>query len=314
MATLLGDVTHREGGEEVQTGLDRNATRIFQVTAASVTESDALIIAATGVTKKSAHPRDGTMLAEDARVVHDSRDRLNKFVFFDYANRTDTSTEDQANPLNRRTKIRWSSAQRQKHNLKQEDRDGKPIATKAGEPFEGVPPLDDTRWVIEIEENVSAVPTWVLNFPNTVNSSAVTIQGVVFPPETLKLQNLRISDQLHENNTDYFKVVFQLHYRREKWDLVVLHQGLMERVKKLDANGVPVVPDEFVIRRVKASGDGLAAAASWDNPLSKPVPKPWPLDIGGAAIIDPQSQQADINFLTFSIYETRDFSLLPGVI
>lgn len=306
----------------------KNALRVLQVQLSSATEDFASILATSGVPSfKDAHPSDSTMLAEDVEIEYypDARDVVN--LHFRYRNFTDFDASEPANPLFRTTKIRWGSAISRKHVEK--DRFGNPLVTDAGEFFEGVPQIDDARWSIEIEKNVSVVPTWVLSYLNKVNDGGVTIDNVSFGAKLLKMQQLRISESLYENNTVFRRVLFQLHYRPDGWGMELLHQGTQERVYILQDDGTELPSDpaagagNYVTRPVKVpfvGNDGTQMA--YTNVLRKRSTKPQPLYDGtrggeyvaGRAIEDPQGADAAwVNIKGFEVYDVADFSLLPGV-
>lgn len=190
---------------------------------------------------------------------------------------------DQPDPLLRPVDISWGSVQYQKPIF--QDINGNVICNTANDPFDPPPVIDDARWTITIQQNVPAVPTFILNMNNTINSGPVIIDSVSFPARTLKVQSIGISPEQFENNILYRTFICQLHYREETWQYRLLNAGFADLA--------------FGVRGEILLDDG-----------SKPS-QPWPLDEQGLKIQDPSPET--IVVLNFDVYHEADFSVLPGV-
>lgn len=310
-ATLHGDISYRAGGEYTSEGQE-NTDRVFKlVRTTSVDESFTNIIAATGINFFDAHPQDSNMRARRADIDFYQNDPFMRVVEFQYSNKNELDEEEDANPLNRDTRISWNSITYQKFVFK--DRNGDAIMTTAGEFFEEVPGIDDVRWVLHIEKNVSVVPLWVLAYENKLNDSAVVFDNVSFSPELLKLQGLNISPTQFENQTEFRALSFDLHYKSDGHTLDIANRGFYEQVT------VPGGTD--YIRKVKSPAyDENDTLLQYNNPNRRWPSTPSPLygntaediaaDRAGSQIIKPTTENAVI--LKFDVYDTADFSALPG--
>lgn len=300
-AFLVGDIGYRTGASSVQTDTGGEQTVVFLVQTDNVNEPKANIVAATGFGYFTPNPEDDTKLSQRATVRnHNNEPYLFEVEIF-FSSSTSTEEAESADPLDRTTKIRWRSSTYQKFVWK--DRNGDPIATTAGELFEDVPGIDDVRWVISVEKNVSSVPTWVLNYENKLNDTTVTVDGVQFDDELLKLQNLDISNELVENKVKYRRLTFDLHYRSDGWKLQIANRGYYERYDGNLFDDVQPIKIPFA----DESGNQLDP----DNPRRRKVSSPYPIDSAGFAIKRPTT--SNIHIAEFDVYETADFSVLPGV-
>lgn len=303
MATLVGDISHRVGDSATQTDTSGEAAVTYLVRLDSSTESLASIVAATGVTfGTSTNPADDNQTTFEASIAPYENEPLMRVVRFSFSSSQTQDEEDERNPLDRRIKIDWSSVTYQR--FVKTDRNGDPILNSANDPFIDLPGVDDTRWAINIEQNVSTVPVWVLTYANKLNSSSVTIDGVTFPAETLKVQSLTISDVQFENKTSFRTIRLQIQYRENGWPLEVTDAGLHEII---------AVTGGFWHRPIKIPFlDENGSVLDYDNPRLRAVTRPWPLDSAGAAIQQPGN--TNIGILEKDIYETADFTVLPGVL
>ena len=294
------DVSHREGATANYDDITGSKTAIWQLLSDSTTESDINIIAGVGVDIYDPHPTSVGLVARRFSIRREAAHRRVYFLEIEYNNTSDQNEPEDPDPLQRQLRIRWRAQTYQKFVWK--DRNGDAIVNSVGEFFENVPSVDDTRWVIQVESNQSVVPSWVLSYDGKINDSGVTIDNVSFAAETLKMQNLNISELLYQNETAYRRVTFDLHYRSEGWKLEILDAGYFE----VDPQDQIVFPIQVPL--TDALGNRLPASetASRRRPTS-----PWPLNGSGEALTDPSPGQQV--FLEFDVYPTADFSALPGV-
>lgn len=112
------------------------------------------------------------------------------------------------------------------------------LINTAGDPIEGVTE-PESHWVLNIERDVPSFPKWLLDYPNAINSDSVRIRGITFPPKTLQLKGLTISDEqsveFEEQDITYYTLAFQLHYNPQGWTRKFLNRGYREVV---DPNAV----------------------------------------------------------------------------
>lgn len=186
-----------------------------------------------------------------------------------------------ANPLDRETKVTWASQVYQGYTV--EDKDGNAMLNKAGDPLEPLP-VDLVRWNITFQKNFTSVPLWVTDYVNCINDSATTINGVNFPKQTLKLQGLDISDKQVQNDVEYYSVKAQIVYQRETFVVRRLNEGFAY----LDGGST---------RTPFTESDGSRSAEMRC------------LDEDGDQLANPTAETAV--FLEFEIYEEKDFNALP---
>ena len=192
----------------------------------------------------------------------------------------DEDQQQEENPLDRPTIIEWSSELAQEFTTK--DKNGKPMLNSAGDPLE---PLekDDVRWSVSLTKNFASIPFWVAEYVNTINSSAVIVQGQSLPAHTLKVQQLHIPPLQIENNIPFYQVMVALAYKAETW-----------RVKRLD-EGFHYV----------TGGDRKKITLDDGNEPSEPVP----LDGAGGVLADPDPDNAV--YLDYDVYDEKDHNNLP---
>jgi len=131
--------------------------------------------------------------------------------------------EISTNPLQDPAVITWTAEQFQRPTWK--DRDGDAILNSAGQFFDTLPTVDDSRFVASIQKNVAVVPTWVAAWQDAVNSIPFTIDGITVAAELGKLNSLKIGNWQERSGIPYRSMSFDIHLRREGWDLEILDQG-----------------------------------------------------------------------------------------
>jgi hypothetical protein len=304
------DITYRKGGSASLDGLKRSYSQHFMVESDITNELEANLVFAPGIPSLfSPHPSDLLSLAQEYSITREPGNRYVYYVEVKYSSEFDSTNgtsdgegQPQAeaqSPLDRAPKISWGSVKKQKAVWK--DKDGDPIVTKAGEFFIDTPPKDDSNWTITIESNEISPNdlTWLLTYPNTLNSASVTVDGVSIGAELLKCEAITISPQLFANNVNYRKVTVTLAYNLEGWDFNILHRGFKEK----DALG------NIVLIKYPLDDGGIRLAS--DDKTRTKITTPHPLDDKGEAILDPTLGNQD--FETFEIYDTTDFTAFTGV-
>ena len=100
--------------------------------------------------------------------------------------------------------ITWDTEQFQKPAT--QDRDGKGIVNSAGDPFIPAEQMDDSRRVVTVQKNLTAVPSWILDYQDSVNNASFTVDGAAFR-----------------------QVTFVIALRRDGWAYSILDQGFNEK-------------------------------------------------------------------------------------
>jgi hypothetical protein len=190
------------------------------------------------------------------------------------------------NPLADPAEINWSTEMFQRPYEK--DKDGYGIVNAAGDPL--IPRLqgDDARWVVNVRKNVDAVPSWVLNYRNVVNSSAFVIDGISVAARCAKMSRVEIPPWQQRNDIWYRVFSFAMQLDGDTWDKNPLNQGMRQ---KDPAN----------------SNARIDCYTSWGVRATVPMA----LNANGYQIVEPTN--TSVVYLNFKIYKEQDFNALPLV-
>jgi hypothetical protein len=188
--------------------------------------------------------------------------------------------------------ISWGSEQFQKPAVF--DRNGNFIVNSAGDPFDPPNMMDDSRRVVTVQKNLTAVPAWILDYQDAVNSDSFTVDGVTIGIGLAKMQVVTVGERQRRNGTTFRTVSFTIHLQREGWLLRPLDAGFRE----------------IDIGSGSGSGSGSGQLVNIKNPGDDELPgAPVPLNGSGVALTNPSFSTCV--FLPFSVYATRTFSSLP---
>jgi hypothetical protein len=178
--------------------------------------------------------------------------------------------------------ITWSSEQFQRPVIV--DQDGEAIVNSAGDPFDPPHMIDDSRRVVTVTKNLATVPSWILTYQDAVNSADFTVDGVSIAEGKAKMQSVTIGEPQSRNGNTFRTVTFSMHLEKNGWLFKPLDAGFRTKIDGVMAN-------------VRNDDDGELPAL------------PVPLDGFGNVLVDPSPSTAI--YLEFTVYETKDFSLLP---
>ena len=143
----------------------------------------------------------------------------------------------------------------------------------------------------DLKKNVADLPTWILDYENAVNNAAITIRGLSIPRYCAKLSNVRVGDLKIEGDYQYFEFSYSLEVRREQWiPLKVLDQGFRIKDPTNSENRIHIMDD---------------------SKPRRPVVSQRLLNGEGAILADPTPERAE--YIDFTVYYARNFSILPGV-
>lgn len=193
--------------------------------------------------------------------------------------------EEIENPLARPAKIRWTTAAYQRAIYK--DRDGNGIMNSAGDYFDPVVEIDESRWVATVSKNVSSVPSWLIDYTDAVNSDSFSIGGLTVEVEKAKLSQIDISELQNENGVDFYVLTYAIEFKKDGWKVVLLDQGLRKKVSGVQKD-ITVADD-----------DGN------ESKISSPVP----LNGSGGVLSDPTP--ANAKYKEFNVYTAKTFTVLP---
>lgn len=264
--------------------LNNRRVRTWKVKTNDKTDDDGVIVAhfadTLGIKFLTPHPNNSFFTARQFQVDQIPNTPYGWDVRVTYSTEPLREDEDEPeNPLDRPVRITWSSELSQEFTTK--DKDGKPMMNSAGdalEPFE----KDDVRWIIRLTKNFSQVPSWVATYVNRVNSTSITIQGVILSARTAKVQSLEIGEVQVQNDIPYQEVSAELAYKLDTWDVDRLDEGF----HYLD------------------SGSRKRVLLDDNEPSTEPVP----LDGSGGILSSPDEDNAV--FRTFNIYSELDLNSL----
>lgn len=194
--------------------------------------------------------------------------------------------EDAEDPLDVKPQITWSGEMYSE--AISQDTEGNAIVNSAGDYFvDPTPVKEKSHLIAKIVANTPVVPDWVLNYRDVVNSADITIDGLLIPAGKALIRRPEISPEKVKNELYYREVSFDVHIHPDGWNLKPLDAGFRQKV-------------EGVLEQITNSGD--------DEEPTTPVP----LDGEGLALTDPTPES--VVFLDFTIYESKDFSVLPGMV
>ncbi len=278
----------REGSTELsQRGIVRELTRVWVAITNSAYDDDTVVLARAPLIG-SPHPWQPGARLKRLKAVNDAKAKRRWTVTGTYTTERDKPGSDGGpgnteNPLADPAAIEWDTEGYRQPCAK--DRDGKAIVNSAGDPPARFPEKDASRWVITIEKNVAAVPTWVVtgSYKDSVNSAQITIDGVTFAAETVKVSRIHIGRWECRNDIWYRRLHLTLHTKEETWREYMLDQGLR---KKDGTDRVPCT-----------------------NKDGSPVTHPVMLDGSGGQVANPAAASAQ--FINVDLYSTKDLSALP---
>lgn len=180
-----------------------------------------------------------------------------------------------SDPLKRPAVIEWDTYQtREVFEMALDDSEDPdftvPVATTAGEPL--IIEEVVSRRLIHVQKNVQRINPLFATEMDFVNKDNVRIGsggGILFPPRTLWLTNIRVSRLNVENNVPYYVMSFDLYHNPQTWDRKVRNMGfheaklvrdqngdlarVMERIK-LENGEFPSVPVPIISRQLLESG------------------------------------------------------------
>ena len=203
-------------------------------------------------------------------------------VTCNYSSERETAADPTAEPA----QITWSGEQFQRPAVL--DINGDAIVNSAGDWFDDSPQMDDSRVTCQIQKNVVAVPSWILDYRDAINIAPFTVDGVYVGAGLAKCQPPQIGPEQERNSIVFRQLSLTLQFRDEGWQLYILDRGYNEidpfdsgeRIKILDSKGL--------------------------EPSS-------PSLLNGAGEYMPDPGPSNFYNLTFDVYKQRDFSVLPGI-
>lgn len=231
------------------------------------------------------HPLYETGLCRSISFNQDSSAPRKWEIKATYSDAPIDNKEQVQNPTERPAQIKWKAQPYRK--AIEKDINGKAIVNSAGDYFDPPPEIDSSHWVVTITKNVVAVPSVILEYTDAINASSFTIQGIGIDTRVAKIVDLDIGDLQIECDFEYYVFTFSLEFRPETWKLKPLDQGYRYK-----------------------SGTSRKQIMD-DSTPPRPITSPKLLNGSGAVLPDPTT--ANAVFLSYDVYNEKDFSILPGL-
>lgn len=136
-------------------------------------------------------------------------------VICNYSSANDANSNQPENPLEREADVDWNGAEYGRvvdigdlvddsGAVLEEDVQ---IESSAGKPYrDPAPEIEDSHWIVTITKNLAAVPPWILQYKNAVNSDVFTIDGIVIQIRMARIVAPRIGKWQQENGVRYRQV------------------------------------------------------------------------------------------------------------
>jgi hypothetical protein len=189
-----------------------------------------------------------------------------------------------ADPEQDEVRVSWTSEIYQEAVYR--DVDGNGILNSAGDYF--IDPLttrDNSHIIAKISSNHSSIPAWVLSKQNNVNSSQITIGGLVIAAGLARMSRLEISERQRRNAIDFYTMSFEVHLHEDGW-----------RARPLDAG----------FRRLEY-GEPVQIKDQNGDEVTTPV-----LLDGNGEVLDPVTPETAV-YGNYQIYVESDLTSLPGI-
>lgn len=255
----------------------RSYTRGFWLTTTSRTEGPFAVGSNASLPDiGSAHPEDSSAWCRRLSVERVAGWRLWKVVA-EYSSEFELNTTPTSDPAI----ITWSTEQFQKP--AEFDASGNAVVNSAGDKFDPPALMDDSRRIVTVQKNMSAVPTWILTYQDAVNNDTFSVGGVSVAIGQAKMQSVNVSVRKTRNGTNFYEVSFTMHLQKAGWVLSIVDAGYRKKV-----------------------GTGREIITNTDKTLPM---TPVALDGSGGVLADPTA--ATIVYREFTVYETKAFSSLP---
>lgn len=172
-----------------------------------------------------------------------------------------------------------------------QDRDGKGILNSAGDPLLDV--MDVNLMGVTVASNVTSVPSYILTYRNSINSTAITVGGLAISAGAARLifPGGFISPAKTRGDFTYYTFTYELLFdEQENWKGQLLDQGYRQKYTEAGVTDGQrnILNDDLTVITEPAMLDGL-----------------------GEKLEDPTPESAA--YIGVNKYFENDFSVLPGV-
>lgn len=289
--TLVQEQESRSSTHNIKN--ERTYTRQWLVETNSATDDAVTVenawVTATGIARGTAHPSDANAIAKEISTSCDSEDGKSWTVTCSYGGWDET----ELSPLDQPADIQYSFSQYEK--IVDQDIFDDPVVNGVKEPFKDPITIDDSRLILQVTKNEATFPVATAQaYVNSVNSD--TWRGGT--ARQWRCSNISAQRKFDEEYGVYYTVSYEFQFKVEKWDTVILHQGLKQH-KRNSAGTAFETDDDGELIPVKIYDSGTE--------ISEPVLLQT-VTLAGTegAIRKPQSDPPE--WLTFRLYPELPFS------
>lgn len=266
----------------------RGYTEFWRIISNDPEESELTIRAALPL-PSTAHYLDAAAHVKSRSAVRVAESRLIWECTVEYEFDPKEPEEPTESPLDEPTKFRWTSSLYTKPVIK--DLDDEAVVNSAGDYFDPPPEIEKPRWQVNVQKNVASVPVAVLSWAGKVNDDTFEVDGVTVDAECARVIAIDIGEYQEKDDIGFRVFTYTLEFQAEGFALELLDQGY--RIK-----------DGTELKDILIEDD--------ETPPGKNRPSaPVLLDGSGDILSDPSPSTAV--FLSFDVYETMDFTDLPGI-
>ncbi len=250
-------VTETTDGEGATFSRDttRLYTRTFRVITDSVNHRPDEIALAPGLPRGwDRHPSDITCFVEKVTPKRVKGTREVWDVTASYTNKLDEDDEPDENPLRRPWKLSWTSQTYSHAALVGVKREtftaggstiapapgaalSGPVLNSAGDKFDPPIEIEASNWQLTAKKNIATVPSWLMDYRDSLNHASITIAGINFQARELRLNSMTIGEWTYENDIGFYPFEIQIAQKQETWIHDLLDQGTHE-IKTINVGGV----------------------------------------------------------------------------
>lgn len=286
----VDEIWQGRDGEDTLEGA-RSATQVFRVITDDRKDGHVTVGSDPRLPRLgSPHPEDPSISCIAVQPRNDSVDGRIWLVTIAYAN---SSFETFDNPLNDAAIFTWGTETYQRPAT--QDRYGNPISNSLGDRYDPPPMIDDSRAIVNIAKNYSAIPSWILTYSDCVNSDSIEIDGVSISPRVAKVQRVGVSEALERNFISFRTLNITIQLKAETWDFNILNEG----TRYLLFSGGKSNPSNFdsITKNPK-----FYSAINTDGTYGTTL-----LKLNGNKL-DNMTDPSESVFITYRIYEEKAFS------
>jgi len=210
--------------------------------------------------RRSAHPENANALCtgRSLKAASDFDDLLTLTATY---STKPISKQDNEDPLNRLVKGGMRSASQEVPAYY--DAFGNPLVNDAGDLFEGLTKKQRLRQ-INVTANYAAIPNYLFDLAETINSAAVTIHGKTYPAGTCYLSNVQMPDEptTSKDGVEYWPITYDVEVNPSGYFIILPNKGFHELVYQARSTSTIPQPDNDPwVDVTKTAYDAEATAA-----------------------------------------------------